>query len=239
MPRLAAFDGHFSCSDYTCRLFLRSYLKTLHLTVLLCLFCAAAHKREHTGLLAACLVSEVHSVFQICGRMQVGPAPCFRRHRVLSVGFADPRKTSYDVQQGSGQILRQQDACGADSPRSHSVACNSRDDLHHCALGFGGTLRAVLAAQDLIPLPYTDSLRKRTRRLELAALALCRLLPAAALTVAVALQPAAFATRARWGLCLAGLLHADAINARQAWVSYCGAAAVTGALHGGAKAHRA
>ena len=54
-----------------CRLFLQSYLKTLHLTVLLCLFCAAAYKREHTGLLAACLVSEVHSVFQICGRMQV------------------------------------------------------------------------------------------------------------------------------------------------------------------------
>ncbi len=65
-----------------CRLFLRSYLKTLHLTVLLCLFCAAAYKREHTGLLAACLVSEVHSVFQICGRMQVRraatKAPCLR-----------------------------------------------------------------------------------------------------------------------------------------------------------------
>lgn len=55
----------------SCRLFLQSYLKTLHLTVLLCLFSSAVYKREHTGLLAACLVSEVHSVFQILGRMQV------------------------------------------------------------------------------------------------------------------------------------------------------------------------
>ena len=68
----------------SCRLFLRSYLKTLHLTVLLCLFCAAAYKREHTGLLATCLVSEVHSVFQICGRMQVRCA-CGSYHTTCSL----------------------------------------------------------------------------------------------------------------------------------------------------------
>lgn len=92
--------------------------------------------------------------------------------------------------------------------------------------------------QDMIPLPYISSLRKRTHRLELATLALFRAFPAAALTVAVALQPAAFMTRARWGLCLYGLLHMDAINARQAWISYSGGAALSSAMRG-AKRHRA
>ena len=87
-------------------------------------------------------------------------------------------------------------------------------------------------------MPYTTSMRKRTHRLELATLALFRVLPAAALTIAVALQPAAFTTRARWGLCLYGLVHVDAINARQAWVSYSGSAALSSALRG-SKPHRA
>jgi hypothetical protein len=83
-----------------------------------------------------------------------------------------------------------------------------------------------------------SSIRKRTRRLELVTLTVFRLAPAAALTAAVAFQPDAFATRARWGLCLYGLLHMDAMNARQAWVSYSGTAALTAARRA-AKLHSA
>ena len=231
--------AHPDCSAHSCRLFLRSYLKTLHLTVLLCLFCAAAYKREHTGLLAACLVSEVHSVFQIFGRMQVR-----KQQRRSSLAWSQQHCMHHMLQNQRVAerfdvlvIVCQRVVLGVKTLALNS--CSSLGANVQMQSSPAGRTRDTCWLQDLISLPYTGSLRKRTHCLELAALALCRLLPAAALTAAVALQPAAFATRARWGLCLCGLLHTDAINARQAWVSYSGTATLSGALHrGGAKAHQ-
>ena len=121
---------------------------------------------------------------------------------------------------------------------SRSQVCSTRCRLSSSPEPSSRPHSVLSFLQDLIPLPYTSSIRKRTRRLELVTLAIFRLAPAAALTAAVALQPDAFATRARWGLCVYGLLHMDAMNARQAWVSYSGSAALTRAVRA-AKPHDA
>lgn len=53
-----------------------------------------------------------------------------------------------------------------------------------------------------------------------AALVLLRIVPQAAALVAVALQPAAFASRARHSLAVAGLLYVNAANGFTAWRTF-------------------
>ena len=85
-------------------------------------------------------------------------------------------------------------------------------------------------------LPTASSrVRKLLRGAELLALPLCRFLPTLAVTLAVALQPAQFATRARWGWALYGLAHMNAVNAWKACQSFGGRQA----LRSGPKAHDA
>lgn len=66
----------------------------------------------------------------------------------------------------------------------------------------------------------SPKLRKLLRNTELVALPACRLLPTAAVTVAVALQPAAFVTGARWGIALSGLAYMNAVNGWKSYQSY-------------------
>lgn len=51
----------------------RSYLRMAHLSVVLMIFAAAAHKGDHTALLTALLLSEGHTVCTVAGRLQVPP----------------------------------------------------------------------------------------------------------------------------------------------------------------------
>lgn len=57
------------------RLFKRSYLYIIHFSLLLVLFGAAASKAQHTPLLTAMLLSELPSIFYICGRLQALAPP--------------------------------------------------------------------------------------------------------------------------------------------------------------------
>ncbi len=68
-------------------------------------------------------------------------------------------------------------------------------------------------------------LRRRSGALERFALAACRLAPHAALTVAVAAQPAAFATTARYCMAVGGLAYINVTNGIKARRAFWGGSA--------------
>ena len=56
-----------------CRLWRASLL--VHYTLLLCLFSSSAYKSVRTPLVAVSLVSEISTIFDVVGRLQVGAHP--------------------------------------------------------------------------------------------------------------------------------------------------------------------
>lgn len=90
--------------------------------------------------------------------------------------------------------------------------------LTHCA-------DVSLPLQDAAGVSAASPWRRAVATAERASLVAFRLLPHAALTVLVAAQPAAFATRARYGMATAGLLYMNLTNVLKARRTFGGVAA--------------
>ena len=247
----------------------RSYLRMAHLSVVLMIFAAAAHKGDHTALLTALLLSEGHTVCTVAGRLQVRPPPPpphhSHTHSHPSINSPFPARPLPGMRNAApASALRWASvhlpyqawldrlhtdklgsACVACDPlhrqrgfalapqrccvKSLAVILNSKlPCLHgcpgralpaptyeHCMPQFDG-----MGPQDAYGVQLGGRLSSGMRAAERAALVVLRIVPQATALAVVGLQPAAFASRARHSLAVAGLLYVNAANGLTAWRTF-------------------